>query len=275
MANLYDPSVVKRLFDEMGKTYGWVNLVASFGFARRWRKQCLRAIRIPVGARAIDMMSGMGELCPDLSRRLGGEGSILAIDISETMVRKASRLDCQCKTTVVLADVLAYDFETAGADVVVCSFGLKTFSSQQIGELARIVACVLKPGGVFSFVEISVPDWSWLRRPYMFYLNHVVPWIGWLFLGNPDNYRQLGVYAAAFGNCREALRMFHNAGLDAQFHSFFFGCATGISGRRPSEQAEPKPVGGALQKVPRLAGRGIFVRICTGAAGLRWSSFWS
>ena len=233
MPNRYDPAIVKRLFDEMGKTYGWVNLIASFGFARRWRKQLLRAIHIPQGGRAIDLMTGMAELCPDLACRLGSKGNILAVDFSETMVRKALERRFACETRIVLADVLTYPFEPASADAVVCSFGLKTLLAEQIEALAHVVWRVLKPGGAFSFVEISVPQRRSLRLPYMFYLNHLVPLIGALFLGNPDNYRQLGVYTTAFGNCRQTLDIFRKAGLDVRFHSFFFGCATGICGRRP------------------------------------------
>ena len=235
MPDLYDPQFVKSLFDEMAGTYGVVNTLASFGFNRHWRKQCLAAIQIPPGSQAIDLMTGMGELCPDLSKRLGLEGSILAIDISETMCRKASQTKCSCPVAVVRADVLTYDFATASADVVVSSFGLKTLSSEQLEALARIVHCILKPGGVFSFVEISVPTGSWLRWPYMFYVSRVVPWIGALFLGNPQNYRHLGVYTNAFRNCRETVRLFREAGLEAEYQSFFFGCATGLSGRRPRE----------------------------------------
>jgi demethylmenaquinone methyltransferase/2-methoxy-6-polyprenyl-1,4-benzoquinol methylase len=178
-------------------------------------------------------MTGMGELCPDLSRLLGARGSIVAVDISQSMCRVASSKRFDYPVKVIQADVLNYEFEPASADVVVSSFGLKTFSREQTEILAGIVARVLKPGGVFSLIEISVPRWPWLRWPYMFYINRLIPYIGLLFLGNPDNYRQLGVYTAAFQNCSEAARLFESAGLQTQLHSFFFGCATGITGRKP------------------------------------------
>ncbi|MDB5299220.1 MAG: Methyltransferase type 11 [Phycisphaerales bacterium] len=232
MPNLYDPQVIKRLFDEMAGTYGWVNVLSSFGFCWRWRRQCLQTIRIPAGAHVIDLMTGMGELCPDLGRRAGAAGRIVALDISESMCREASKRELDCTLEVIQTDVLTHGFESASADVVVSSFGLKTFSPQQIEALAAIVARVLKLGGVFSFVEISVPRWSWLRAPYMLYVNYVVPLIGFLFLGNPDNYRQLGVYTAAFQNCQKTLDEFRAAGLEVQYHSFFFGCATAVSGHR-------------------------------------------
>ena len=106
MHDLYDPQFVKSLFDEMAKTYGVVNTLSSFGFNRRWRRQCLRAIRMPPGGQAIDLMTGMGELSPELSKRLGCGGSILALDISESMCQKARETKCNCPLTVIQTDVL-------------------------------------------------------------------------------------------------------------------------------------------------------------------------
>jgi len=95
-SKLYDPQTIKNLFDEMAGTYGWVNLISSFGFCRRWRRQCLRMVSIVPGGCAIDLMTGMGELCPALSRFLGKGGHILAMDISETMCRSAATKTFVC-----------------------------------------------------------------------------------------------------------------------------------------------------------------------------------
>jgi ubiquinone/menaquinone biosynthesis methyltransferase len=233
---LYDPAFVKQLFDEMAATYGIVNLVASFGFARRWRRQCVRAIPIRRGDRILDLMTGMGEIIPDAGRLIGGEGAITAIDFSARMCREATRYTdgrIPCSIRIVEADVLAIDLPPGSADVVLSSFGLKTFSDAQLRALAHRVHDVLAPGGRLSLVEISVPRSPWLRIPYLFYLRRVIPPIGALFLGNPENYRLLGVYTEAFGDCSAACRAFSGAGLEVEMTSYFFGCATGIVGRRP------------------------------------------
>lgn len=241
IADLYDPQAVKRLFDEMAGTYGVVNTLCSFGFNLRWRRQCLRAVPLPAGGNAVDLMTGMGELCPDLSGFLGSSGAILALDISQSMCEKARQIHCECRLSVVQADVLIYPFEEGNADVVVSSFGLKTLSVEQQKTLAQIVFRLLKPGGVFSFVEISVPCQRWLRWPYLFYLGRIVPVIGELFLGNPDNYRMLGIYTRAFGNCRRVAGYFREAGLEVEDQSFFFGCATGLMGKRPNASPPTNP----------------------------------
>lgn len=239
---MYDPQFVRGLFDEMSRTYGVVNFVSSFGFCRRWRRQCLRGIQIDAPGHAVDLMTGMGELCPDLSRSVGETGQITAIDSSPVMCdaarRQAGRLAQQLAAIEIIeADALACPLPDGSADYVCSSFGLKTFSAGQVAVLAAEVARILRPGGRFSFVEISMPSARWLRWPYLFYLRFAIPLIGRLFSGNPENYRMLGVYTQAFGDCRNVARAFAAAGLDVESRSYFFGCATGITGAKPRPTA--------------------------------------
>ena len=80
--DLYDPIFIRGLFDEMAATYGPVNLLSSFGFCIRWRRQCLRLIDFRPGSTVLDLMCGMGELGSDVADRIGGHGSLLALDLS-------------------------------------------------------------------------------------------------------------------------------------------------------------------------------------------------
>jgi len=53
-------------------------------------------------------------------------------------------------------------------------------------------------------------------------------------LGNPDNYRMLGQYTMALGNCALMKNECARVGLTSQETSHFFGCATGVFGRKPT-----------------------------------------
>jgi demethylmenaquinone methyltransferase/2-methoxy-6-polyprenyl-1,4-benzoquinol methylase len=147
---------------------------------------------------------------------------------------KRVRRDWPFVADVLVADVLAIESESLRADVVVSSFGLKTFSAEQQERLAHKVAQILKPGGSYSFVEISVPPSRLLRPIYMFYLKRVIPLIGRLMLGDPSCYRMLGVYTEAFGNAHHFATYLRAAGLEARETSLFFGCATGVRGIKPA-----------------------------------------
>ncbi|MGC3968394.1 MAG: class I SAM-dependent methyltransferase [Pirellulales bacterium] len=235
--DIYRSEFVRGLFDEMSATYGTVNVLSSFGFCIRWRRQCAAAASIREGETVVDFFSGMGELWPDVVAQAGPSVRLTAVDFSPAMVarsQKTARRFPQARIAVLEEDVLANSIPAASVDVVVSSFGLKTFTSEQRAALARETARVLRPGGRFSYLEISVPPQRWLRWPYMFYVRYIVPMLGRLLLGNPENYRLLGVYTDAFGNAADFTEQCAAAGLRAEYKRYFFGCATGVVGTKPA-----------------------------------------
>lgn len=235
--DIYDPVFVEALFDEMAGTYEKTNYVSSFGFSQRWRTQCVESAEVKPGMIVVDLMTGMGECWAPLARRLRSQGRIVAVDISAGMLQHArARLSGGAEQAIEIRheNALATGIEAESADRVVSSFGLKTFSEAQITRLALQVRRILKRGGRFSLIEISVPRARWLRWPYLFYLNYVIPLIGRIFLGNPENYRMLGKYTESFGDARRAMTLFREQGFEVEFRRYFLGCATGFVGRRES-----------------------------------------
>lgn len=183
-------------------------------------------------AYVVDLMSGMGELWKSLGKHLPDSARVVGVDLSPEMVRRAHR-QWPFSTDVVIADALEWDCPPDCADVVVSSFGLKTFDREQQGVLAQRVARMLKPGGSFSFLEISVPPSATFRVLYMFYVRQVIPVVGRILLGDPACYRMLGVYTEAFGNAAHFSKCLREQGLEAVLVSHFFGCATSVRGRKP------------------------------------------
>lgn len=233
--SIYDPVFVAGLFNEMAATYGVVNYISSFGFCKRWRIRCVDLADIQPGHSVCDLMSGMGECWPRITHQMNGRGTLTGLDISPVMCAQAREQAerVPISATVVQEDMLDNTLPSASADRVVSAFGLKTFSSVQQQVVAREVERILKPGGRFSFLEISVPPAVLLRIPYLFYLRAVIPEVGRLFLGNLANYRLLGVYTTRFGTSRAFQQMLNAAGLTTRYRRFFFGCATGVTGYKP------------------------------------------
>ncbi|MGE0440525.1 MAG: class I SAM-dependent methyltransferase [Gemmatimonadales bacterium] len=233
--NIYDPGFVERLFDEMAATYEAVNYLSSFGFSARWRRQLVRAARIRPGTTVCDLMCGMGECWPAVASSLRHRGRVIGLDLSQGMLAGAARrrgrhpgLDIELHKQDVLANALP----DGCADSVVCGFGLKTFTPDQWDLLAAEIHRLLKPRGTFALIEVSVPAGWMFKDVYLFYLKRMIPLVGRLLLGNPDNYRLLGRYTEQFGDCEGMLGALTRQGLDAKPHRYFFGCATGISGAR-------------------------------------------
>ena len=233
--DIYDPQYVKELFNEMSSTYGVTNYISSFGFCQRWREKCIALSDIKPGMKVYDLMTGMGECWHLINYRLRNDGELLALDISEVMCKKAhfrKKKMPDLSIKIVNEDFLDNGLETESADCIVSAFGLKTFSEEQKRTVANEIARILKPGANYSLLEISVPENPIIRYPYMLYLKYCIPLIGKILLGNPDNYRMLGIYTEQFGNCRHMASLLQEAGLSVSMKEFFFGCATAVYGMK-------------------------------------------
>ena len=168
----------------MASTYGYVNLISSFGFTARWRHQAVQGLPSSDAHCVIDLMSGMGELWRSLANSLPPSARVIGVDLSPAMAGRTPR-NWLFATEVLVADALEWDGPAGSADVVVSSFGLKAFDREQQRRLAGRVAQMLKTGGCYSFVEISVPPFAPLRLLYMLYLKVLIPVIGRLLLAIP------------------------------------------------------------------------------------------
>lgn len=236
--DIYDPNFVKGVFDRCSARYIGFSYLFSFGFTERWRKQCVAAMPTPAlpDAAGYDLMAGTGEVWPHLLRRFPSARAITAVDISSGMHALAlERLHAHRAHRIAFIedDVLASNLDAASADFVISTFGLKTFNAAQHAQLARLVAHVLKPGGVFAFIEASDPKGWWLRWPYLFHLNVVMPLVERMFLKGAQDFAMIGTYCSDFGDASRFGEMLRAEGLDVAFRRYFFGCATGVSGRKP------------------------------------------
>lgn len=238
----YDSVYLRALFDEMQSTYERVSTLTSFGFNRRWRHQLVALLNLQRGMHIGDLMTGSGETWTYLLPLIGSDGQLTAVDFSPQMIKRAHerQLHYGAANVVILEeDVLSSSMATHSVDRVICAYGVKTLSPEQEMKFVDEIQRILKPGGVFGLVEISVPAWRLLRVLYMFYLMRVIPILGKLLLGNPDNYQMLGIYTAAFGNCRRLQSHFIATGFEqVSYRDFFWGCASALVGRKPAQAPE-------------------------------------
>jgi ubiquinone/menaquinone biosynthesis C-methylase UbiE len=238
-ADIYRPEFVRELFDRCGSNYRWWSTAASFGFTRRWRRQCVAGLPPMPQARnaGLDLMAGTGEVWPHLLELRPEVATITAVDISSEMNRRAlTRLHqgLEGRVRLIEADVLRADLPANSADFAISTFGMKTFDAGQHAAFARELARVLKPGGVFSIIEASDPKGWALHGLYSFYMNRVLPMIERTVLRGAQDFSMIGTYTRNFGDCRHLAHCLKVEGLDAEFKSYFFGCATGVVGRKPT-----------------------------------------
>lgn len=244
--NIYDPAFVSDLFDRCSSNYRKWSAISSFGFIYLWRHQCVARLIPPKqpGAVAVDLMAGTGEVWPHLLRRFPNLDTVTALDISHRMHLEAvERLHGEYanKITHLEADALQTDLPENHADLVVSTFGLKTFDTTQQTILANQIARILKPGGSFSLIEASDPK-GWILRPlYRFYLDGLLPQIERLFLKGAHDFSMIGTYTRNFENSAHMAEALRNAGLTVSLKKHVFGCATSVAGHKPSAISEEVP----------------------------------
>lgn len=237
--DVYDPAFVKDIFDRCSEKYILFSYLCSMGFTERWRKQAVARLPMPEtdGRVGYDLMAGTGEVWPHILERFPDIDSITAIDISSGMHKRAlERLDKypKHKISFIEDDLLQSQLAPESCDFLISTFGLKTFNADQHRKLAKLAGRVLRSGGTFSFIEASDPK-GWILRPlYLFHLKTVLPLIEKIFLKGAQDFAMIGTYSSRFGNASGLADMMRQEGLEVEFVSYFFGCATGVIGRKPT-----------------------------------------
>jgi len=233
--DIHDPTFVAGVFDRCARSYRVWSDVSSFGFIRRWRRQCVAAIPRPEANAPIvvDLMAGTGEIWPVILRSPIRPRRIVAIDISHQMhLHALERLHQRRAHDIehIEDDFLANSLDSEMADCAVSTFGLKTLDQAQQKVFARELARILKPGGTFSLIEASDPR-GWMLRPlYRFYLDRALPMVERHFLRGAQDFSMIGIYTRTFGDCSFMAQCLEEEGCEVQTAKYFFGCATGLSG---------------------------------------------
>lgn len=239
--DIYDPQFVANLFDRCSSSYRRWSAISSFGFISLWRYQCVNRLMPPAqtGSIAVDLMAGTGEVWPHLLRRFPDLSTITALDISHKMHLEAvDRLHGKYADMIthIEADALRTDLPSDYADLVISTFGLKTFDRDQQSVLAKQIARILKPGGSFALIEASDPK-GWMLRPfYRFYLDRMLPQIERFFLKGAKDFSMIGTYTRNYGDSTHMAEALRAAGLSVTLKNHFFGCATSVAGYRPDKR---------------------------------------
>jgi len=109
------------------------------------RKDTLQRLAIKEGEHVLDIGSGPGFLTEDIAEQTGSSGTVVGVDISEQMVRRASSRSNRSWLRYKQADATALPFADETFDVVV-----STQVAEYVPDIEAFcseVARLLKPGG--------------------------------------------------------------------------------------------------------------------------------
>lgn len=137
----------------------------------------LRQVAIQSGERVVDVGCGCGQTSLELAERVGPNGFVLGIDISEPMLNRARERQQRLGFTNIefcTADAQTYQFERERFDVVFSRFGVMFFEDPTAAF--RNLHTALQPNGRLTFLcwqALEKNDWA--RVPLKAALQHVPP----------------------------------------------------------------------------------------------------
>ena len=140
------------------------------------------AARLPVSPRIriLEVACGTGILTERLTRRLGGQGTVVATDLNEAMIAHAqTRIPGGPGLEWRQADGTSLPFPDRAFDAVVCQFGLMFFPDKSAGM--REALRVLRPGGTYLFNV-----WDAMEKNAVIRIAHDT--IGTFFPGDPPQF---------------------------------------------------------------------------------------
>jgi ubiquinone/menaquinone biosynthesis C-methylase UbiE len=155
-----------------------VTSVGLLGFDRRARAEAVGVLRIRSGERVLELACGTGRTLALLSRAVGNEGSVLAVDRSDALIARARRRIAGAGNVELIAGDWSKVEIGEPVDAALCVLGLSVIDRWE-EALDRLLGA-LAPGGrlaiVDQFVDSSSAPW----------LNAYVRVCGWLAGAQPE-----------------------------------------------------------------------------------------
>jgi len=147
---------VLEAIEFLGSSYPLVNRVISLGIDRAVRRLGV-ALSSITGGRVLDAGAGDGSLSAVLRERMGGRPyHLILLDPSEKMLRLARRTAGWHGSDAVIGLLERAPLRANSIEAVFMAFALRDVISLQ--SAVERLAEILKPGGVFTVIDIAKPD---------------------------------------------------------------------------------------------------------------------
>ena len=204
---------VERMFSDIAQRYDFLNRLLSAGRDRVWRREAIRATRLPTAGRLLDVCTGTADMALETARQFP-TATIAGVDFSGPMIDRGRQkvADARLADRVVLsvAPAEALPFPDEAFDAATVAFGLRNVPDRclALAEMRR----VLKPGGRAVVLEFTTPPGRLFRRLYLWYFHRVLPVIGGLISGHRSAYAYLPASVGEFPPPKELAAWMEQAG---------------------------------------------------------------
>jgi len=204
---------VADMFNNISKTYDFLNHFLSLGIDIIWRKKAIGELKNDHPKLILDVATGTGDFAFEALRMLKPE-KIIGVDISRGMLDIAQqKIDARHlgdRFAVKLGDSEKLPFDDHEFDAVTVAYGVRNFENLELG-LSNIRR-VLKPGGKAVLLEFSKPKAFPVKQLYKFYFNYVTPAVGKIFSKDSRAYSYLPESVAAFPDGKQFTALMDKVG---------------------------------------------------------------
>ncbi len=203
---------VASMFNNIAKTYDFLNHFLSLGIDIIWRKKAIKELKAIQPKLILDVATGTGDFAFEALSL--NPDKIIGVDISEGMLaiakEKIEKRKESHRFEVRLGDSEKLLFEDNTFDAVTVSFGVRNFENLDKGlsDINR----VLKTGGKLVVLEFSNPKKFPIKQFYNFYSFQILPLFGKLFSNDAKAYTYLPESVKAFPDGEDFLRRMNTAG---------------------------------------------------------------
>lgn len=234
----HKPDSIQTLFNTIAKRYDRTNAVLSFNLHRRWNRELVRQTQQIQGSHALlDLCAGTGDIAFEYLKPLQIPCKAYLVDFSSEMLDCAKKKGQQLPLShhsleYIQADVQSLPLAASTVECATMAYGIRNVNhpSTCMQEVYR----VLKPGGVFSILELTRPEHPLLRLGHQAYLRTLLPIIGKWLTSNEEAYRYLQQSIRSFIPPKEIVTLLRQSGFaQPTVTPLFGGIATIISAKKP------------------------------------------
>jgi demethylmenaquinone methyltransferase/2-methoxy-6-polyprenyl-1,4-benzoquinol methylase len=209
------PDRIAGMFDAIAPRYDLLNHLLSAGIDKKWRARAIRSLQLTGRETLVDVATGTADVALQ-ARRAGSIGAarVVGVDFAGAMLalglRKVREAGEAGNIALVRGDAMRLPVETASADAVTISFGIRNV--QQPDVACREMARVLRPGGRLAILEFGVPRIPGVSRLYLWYFKQVLPRIGRMISGHTAAYSYLPASVGTFPPPDEFMTILRHSG---------------------------------------------------------------
>ena len=202
---------VTQMFDNIAKSYDFLNHSLSFGIDNIWRKIAIKKLTNNP-ASILDIATGTADFAISASKHT--KAQITGIDISQGMLdvgnKKIIKKGLTDRIHLQLANSENLPFEDNSFDALTAGFGVRNFENLNKGlsEMNR----TLKSKGIVAILEPSEPSSFPLKKFYNLYFHYILPFLGRIISKDKHAYSYLPESVTAFPSGKYFLTELEKAG---------------------------------------------------------------